>query len=73
MRMPTRDDLLRDETFKDEGLETDVRVYYTLTDKKNVQAHRTAKAISLLVATLERKGLLTNAEIDELLLEIALL
>jgi hypothetical protein len=63
----TRADVLRDETFKGDVDEIDRRVYYTLTKNKDLEAHRTAKAVASLVELLHRKGTLTEDEVDEFL------
>lgn len=67
--MPTVEDVLRKQTFKGEGLELEQRIFYTLTDKKELQVHRMAKAISLLLKALVEKGVLSKKDIDELLFE----
>lgn len=76
--MPTKDDVLRKETFKEDGLAVDVRVFYTLAlsgqqipedRKERLQLHRTTKAIALLTRQLRDAGILSEAQIDELLFE----
>lgn len=67
--MPTVEDVFRKQMFKGEGLELQQRIFYTLTDKKELQAHRTAKAVSLLLNALVEKGVLSKKDIDELLFE----
>lgn len=79
--MPSREDVLRDQTFKEEFTELDRRVFDTLTfcnsKEKHlnitddyIKIHRIAKATSQIIKLLHEKGLLDNKEIDELLLEV---
>ena len=46
------------------------RVYYTLYDdgKTNSQAHRNSKAIAVLIKMLREKGVLTDSDMDDMLL-----
>jgi hypothetical protein len=69
--MPMKEDILREKTFKEEGMETGKRVFYTLWDEKNLSltAHRNSKLIGLLVHLLEERGVLNEADIDELLFD----
>lgn len=67
--MPNIDDILREKTFKD-GVETDQRVYYTLTDEdRKHQAHRNSKLLASLLKLLVEKGLVSEPELDGLLFE----
>jgi hypothetical protein len=63
--------MLAKRTYKGTGLEVAQRVYYVLSDDKKYASHRAAKALSLIVAKLVEKGVLSAAELDELLLECA--
>ncbi len=67
--MPTKEDLLREKTFKEDGVELTSRVFYTLQTDKNVQADRNSRAIALIVDHLHKKKLISDAEIDELLFD----
>lgn len=67
--MPNKDDILREKTFKEEGMETDRRVFYTLTEDKDLASHRTSKALALLVRLLSERGVLSEEDIDELLFQ----
>lgn len=67
--MPNKDDILREQTFKEEGFDTDRRVYYTLTSVEKLASHRTSKAVALLVKLLEEKGLIDESDIDDLLFD----
>ena len=76
--MPTRDEILRKETFKEDGLAVDVRVFYTLAlsgqempddRKERSQLHRTTKAVALLTRQLRDAGILSDAQIDDMLFE----
>jgi hypothetical protein len=66
--MPTKEEELKEKTFKDVD-ELEKRIFYTLTDKKSVEVHRIAKSVSLLVKALHDKDILSEKEIDELLFE----
>ena len=67
--MPNTEDVLREKTYKNDGLELDQRVFYTLSNDKNLQDHRNTKAIALLVKVLHDKKQLSDGEVDELLLQ----
>lgn len=67
--MPTKLDILREQTHKDDGVETGRRVFYTLTDDEKLAAHRQAKLLGLLVQLLEDRGVINETDIDELLFE----
>lgn len=66
----TRDELLREKTHKGDGLETDRRIYYTLTDNRALQADRNSKLLALLIGQLQEQGKLTEAQIDQLLFDL---
>jgi hypothetical protein len=68
--MATRDEVLRSETSKEEGMNLDQRIFYTLTAKPELTVSRVAKGLALLVSGLKEKGLMTDAEIDEFLLSL---
>ena len=65
--MPTREDVLREETFKDEETDLERRVFYTLHHIDDLRVVRLEKAVALLVAHLHAKGLMSQDEIDEFL------
>lgn len=67
--MAYREDILRDETFKDQCEDDEHRVFYSLTTKSELTSHRVAKALSLVIVHLKKKGLLNDEELDELLLD----
>jgi hypothetical protein len=67
--MPNREEVLREKTHKEEGLQVEKRVFYTLSDEKSFQLHRNTKAIALLVKLLHQRGQLSDQEIDDLLLD----
>lgn len=67
--MPTLEDVLREKTFKDVE-EVERRVFYTLTQDKDLTAHRNSKLLSLIVARLRKTNALSEKEMDELLFEI---
>ncbi len=66
--MPNREDILYEKTYRTQVEELEKRVFYTLTGEDKLQVHRVTKAVSLLVKTLKDKGLLTEEEIDDFLL-----
>jgi hypothetical protein len=74
--MPTSEEVLAERTYKQDGLDVEKRVFYTLHGEGNspqrdaAQTHRNSKAISLLFKTLLDKGLLTEEQLDEILLEV---
>jgi hypothetical protein len=74
--MTTTEELLRKETYKEQGLDMGRRVFYTLTgEEKNphrekLQAHRNSKAIAMLFKTLHDAGQLTEQQIDKILLDV---
>lgn len=67
--MPTREELLDKITYKSDGLELDKRIYYCLTESKDLHNHRNSKFLSILTRTLIDKGILQEDEIDNILLE----
>jgi hypothetical protein len=67
--MPNKEDVLREKTYKEDGLELEKRVFYTLSDEKGLQHHRNTKAIALLVKLLHEKKQLSDKDVDELLLQ----
>jgi hypothetical protein len=77
--MPTKEDHLKQYTHKEEGLELEKRVFYTLTgepDKKplspeKLRDYRNSKAIALLFKVLHENGTLTEDQLDDILLEVA--
>ena len=71
--MPNIEDVLREKTHKNDGLDLGQRVFYTLSDDKDLQNHRNTKAIALLVKVLHEKKQLSDGEVDELLLSMRLL
>lgn len=72
--MPDREQILRELTHKDDGLDTSRRVYYTLApeskDAAGNLADRTARLVALLIEQLEQGGQLSADQVDELLLGI---
>ena len=74
--MAMLEDVLAKKTFKEDGLDVGRRVFYTLTgeqndpNRKEVNAHRNSRAIAMLLKTLHASGTLTDAQLDEILLEV---
>jgi hypothetical protein len=69
--MATKEAILREQTYKEEGMDVERRVFYTLADgeKNNLQTHRSNKLVSALIGTLHRKGVITDKDIDDVLFE----
>jgi hypothetical protein len=65
--MPTREDVLREETFKDDEVDLERRVFYTLDHIKDLRVVRLEKAVALIVTHLHAKGVMSQEEIDEFL------
>lgn len=74
--MPTREETLSERTFKQDGLDIEKRVFYTLygdrkaPDTEALQNHRNSKAIAQLFKTLTEAGMLTEEQLDEILLAV---
>jgi hypothetical protein len=68
----------REHTFKEEGFDTGRRVFETIRGHKtpgaaaveDVRSNRLAKAVGLLVETLESRGILSDEDIDEYLYKL---
>jgi len=67
-----REDLLREKTHKDDGVDLVTRVFSTLSDNNATQSHRNSKALAFLLGRLHSQGLLSDDDIDEILLECAM-
>ena len=67
--MPQREDVLREKTFKGEFEDVAHRVFHTLTAQKEFEQLRTMHVLSSLIELLTDKGVLTEAELDDLLLK----
>lgn len=67
--MPMKEDILREKTFKEEGMELDKRVFYTLTAEEQFKSHRNSKLLASLVKLLNERGLVNDADIDVLLFD----
>jgi hypothetical protein len=67
--MPNKEDILREKTFKEEGMETNRRVFYTLTSDDTLASHRNSKLVASLISLLQQRGVISEMDIDELLFE----
>lgn len=69
--MPTREELLNKHTYKLEGFSIDKRICYSLRQEKDKDLSKvpTIKFLALLTKKLEEKGILSEEEIDNLLLD----
>jgi len=74
--MPAIEDVLAEQTHKQDGLDVMQRVFYTLIaepdnpNRAKLQAHRNSKAIAMLLQILCEKRLITDAQLDRILLEV---
>jgi len=74
--MPMIEDVLAEKTYKQDGLDVGRRVFYTLIGEPNtphrgeLQAHRNSKAIALLFKNLRENQLLTETQLNEILLDV---
>ena len=74
--MPTIEQALAERTYKNDGLDVEKRVFYTLhgegksPQRDELQNHRNSKAIALLFKTLLDRGLVSDQQLDEILLEV---
>jgi hypothetical protein len=68
--MPTKEEILEKQTFKNEGVELDKRVFYTLNDNKDLQSHRNSKLLAILFKKLVENNSIIDSEIDDILLEV---
>jgi hypothetical protein len=74
--MSTIEDLLAEETHKHDGLDVEHRVFYTLIgepgnpNRAKLQAHRNSKALAMLCQFFNEKRLISDAQLDELLLYV---
>lgn len=69
------DQVLKEQTYKEEGLETSRRVFYTLTHKAqpgspDLTSQRTAKLLALLVERLVEEERISSNDLDALLFEV---
>lgn len=73
--MPTREEILKERTYKEDGIPTEKRVFYTLTHGSkpttDLVALRNSKAIGSLIKTLLDAGALTEHQLDEILLDVS--
>ena len=66
--MPTREEILRKKTHKDDGLELEERIFYTLYDEnKEIALPYVCKSLSLLFKILKEKKIISDSDIDEIL------
>jgi hypothetical protein len=65
--MAIRDDIIREGTFKDQGLTVGVRIFRTLTAIESARGKRTARAVALLIELLHKKRFLSDQQLDEFL------
>jgi hypothetical protein len=68
--MSTIKEELETKTHKGNGLSIHERIFYTLTDVKGIEMHRTAKLVSILISRLVKSGKIKESELDNMLLEI---
>jgi hypothetical protein len=73
--MPTKEGILKTQTFKDYGLDVEVRVHSTLIQDRELksdmlQAERNSKAIAHLFQTLVDAGTISEEQLDDILLHV---
>jgi len=74
--MPSREEALAERTFKQDGLEVEKRIYYTLhgadgtPKREELQNHRNSKAIGLLFKALMDRHIMNEDQLDEILLGV---
>lgn len=68
--MPTLEQVLQAETFKEDGMPADLRVFYTLQHDGHARIRRQAKLLGLLTARMLEAGLIDDGELDSILLEV---
>jgi hypothetical protein len=68
--MPYKSDILRDSTYKGQVETIEQRVFYTLHDGKDLQAHRNSKLLAHLIEHLMEREVITESDLDEWLLKV---
>jgi hypothetical protein len=66
--MPSKEEILIERTYK--NLPVAQRILYTLTEDEVIKVDQTAKTVGLLAETLVRKGVLSEGDVDHILLEL---
>lgn len=67
--MPTIEEMLVEETYKGVHPDMSERIFRTLNHIERLEPKRTSKLLSELIEKLHQKGLLSEDEIDSLLLD----
>lgn len=76
--MPTREQILAEQTHKEDGLSVEERIFYTIVVENSspraaeIRAHRLAKFTGKLAALMVERGVITEEHLDELLLHIVM-
>jgi len=66
--MPSKEETLIERTYK--NFPVAQRILYTLTEDDVIKVDQTAKTVGLLVATLVRKSILSEEDVDHILIEL---
>ena len=66
--MPSKEEILIERTYK--NLPVAQRILYTLTEDEVIKVDQTAKTVGLLVETLVIKGVLSEEDVDHMLLQL---
>jgi hypothetical protein len=66
--MPSKEEILIERTYK--NLPVAERILYTLTEDEVIKVNQTAKTVGLLVETLVNKGVLSEGDVDHMLLQL---
>jgi len=67
--MADREQILRDQTFKDQFQTVEERIYFALTSDKASEPRRIARLLSLFIARAVDRGELAEENLDDLLFE----
>ena len=79
--MAQREDILREKTYKGDAETVYQRVYYTITEPRthpassaddHMRLHRTSVAVARLFERLHDKGVLADADLDDILFEVVM-
>lgn len=66
--MPTKEEILEHKTFKGEPFSITERVFHTLYEEDKSLTDGTVRALSRLIQCLHEKGIITEENIDSILL-----
>lgn len=67
--MPTRENILKERALTEQD-DLSKHIYYILTDAGSIKIQRVAKTLGLLIGHLRKNGILSDKDIDDMLLEV---